>query len=529
MATVLDYATGPPSAASIKRAGHIGAVRYISPARPAIKSWASGKPVHRAEVDDFDAHDLKMSMVWQYGAGDSLEESDIRRGFDGGVADAKAAQAHLDEIRCSGHPVYFAVDFDISTPQWNQVGADYFRGAASVLGKQRVGIYGHSRLAHWAGPENDLIAQVEPGRWLAWITQSWKSRHPDGTPRGRDYAVLFQDEHNVPGPDGVQVDVNLVWHPEWGWRALDDYQRPQDKPNLHRVNRQVNEKFRDLKPQPNWRGDPTFLPMVLEAFGVPIDFLPGWDQWGMGDFNEIWGVMAHHTGANNTSAEYIARNPGLSGGLSSQIQQSRTAPYTATLCGVGIAWHAGKGSYPGLPTNNANPKLIGWEPQSNGTDPWPEGMLDIYHRGVAAILWFLGHNANRCISHWEYSLIAQGKWDPGAGNGVSGALMDMDHFRSKVQHYIDNPPFLEGISTMALDLTKRYTYRTPEAYRDGPAGSGTLVDTWLNTDTHAWVARVNTQAILNRLDGIEAHLKATDNTQTDLAGAITALADAIRS
>lgn len=58
---------------------------------------------------------------------------------------------------------------------------------------------------------------------------------------------------------------------------------------------------------------------------------------------------------------------------------------------------------------------------------------------MAAILWKLGKNATTqtIISHWEYSRAAQGKWDPGAGNGVSGAVMDMNHFRKQVQKYID--------------------------------------------------------------------------------------------
>lgn len=192
-----------------------------------------------------------------------------------------------------------------------------------------------------------------------------------------------------------------------------------------------------LKPQPNWRGDPTFLPQVLKAFGVKFRELPGWLTWGMGDFGRIQGVFWHHTGARNTSAEYIARNAGLGGGLSSQFH---TAPDgLQTLCGVGIAWHAGRGSYPGWPTNNANPVSIGFEMQHNGTDPWPEAQLESTRRATAAILWFLGLRATTTtmIAHWEYSRAAQGKWDPGKGNGVSGAVMDMGPERAKVNALID--------------------------------------------------------------------------------------------
>lgn len=193
-----------------------------------------GKPVHREELDDFDAHGLQMAMCWQYGAG-TREESDVMRGWDGGVADAKAAQEQLDKIRASGHPVFFCVDFDISLTDWNNVAVEYFRGAASVLGKQRIGIYGKSTVLAWA-MEDDVVATVEPGVILGWQTKSWSHGVK------ANYAVLYQSQHNVGGPDGVQIDVNDVLHPEFGWRALDAYQKPAaavDTADLPRVDKHV--------------------------------------------------------------------------------------------------------------------------------------------------------------------------------------------------------------------------------------------------------------------------------------------------
>lgn len=195
-----------------------------------------------------------------------------------------------------------------------------------------------------------------------------------------------------------------------------------------------------LTPNPGRRGDPTWLPEVLRAFGVHVVEDAGWKLWGMGDFNTIWGVIAHHTGANNTSAAYIRRNPGLSNALSSQIHLSRTG--VVTLVGAGVAWHAGRGSYPGLPTDDANRLTIGVEAQGDG-QTWPEEQLDAYHRTCAAICWYLGLPASRVIAHHEYSYTAQGKWDP----GLNGQRMPMDPFRARVQHYIDNPPHLVGNNT----------------------------------------------------------------------------------
>lgn len=201
-----------------------------------------------------------------------------------------------------------------------------------------------------------------------------------------------------------------------------------------------------ITPHPGHRGDPLWLLHVLQAFGIAVEELSGWQDWGNGDFTEIWGVMAHHTGANNTSADYIAHNPGIRDNngvprLSSQIHLSREG--VATMCGVGIAWHAGIGSYPGLPTNDANRLTIGIEAQSDGTSPWPTQQLDAYYRACAAICWYLGLPASRVIAHHEWAGTSQGKWDP----GVAGQPIDMAEFRRQVQHYIDNPPFIteEGL------------------------------------------------------------------------------------
>ena len=108
MATVLDYSAGVPQAAAVRDAGYDGAVRYISPPRA---DWMRGKPIQRAEIDDFHAHGLDVAFVWQYG---KEADSDVMRGRDGGLADARAAKQKLDELGCSSHPVFFAVDFAIT-------------------------------------------------------------------------------------------------------------------------------------------------------------------------------------------------------------------------------------------------------------------------------------------------------------------------------------------------------------------------------------------------------------------------------
>lgn len=189
------------------------------------------------------------------------------------------------------------------------------------------------------------------------------------------------------------------------------------------------------KPNPGHRGDLMILPDLLRAFGVEVKEFDGWRTRGHGDFNVIWGVVAHHTGGNNTPASLIAYGHSALWGLLSQIHLDRNG--VATIVGIGHAYHAGVGSWPGIQTNNANAVTLGVEANSDGTSPWPPAMLDKYYRICAAICWYLGHSSLRTIGHKEWGKV-QGKWDPGG--------IDMPTFRANVQRYIDRPPFLAAIT-----------------------------------------------------------------------------------
>lgn len=204
MATVIDYAAGVPSASAVRAAGHIGAVRYISPDRTGGKLPA--KPVRVPEIEDFHREGLEMAFVWQFGKD---ADADTRRGRSGGLQDARSAQVYLNEIRCPSNPVFFAVDFDMTLDQWNSFGVEYFRAACEILGRDRVGIYGHSRVCAWA-IEDGVVADLGGGRGLCWVTKAWS-----GGERGENYAVLYQGVFEA-SVDGVGVDVNEVLYDYWG-------------------------------------------------------------------------------------------------------------------------------------------------------------------------------------------------------------------------------------------------------------------------------------------------------------------------
>lgn len=103
--------------------------------------------------------------------------------------------------------------------------------------------------------------------------------------------------------------------------------------------------------KPMLTGDPVWLEEVLRpALGDRLKTLPGWQNAGHGDFGELRGVMVHHTGNSRESAQSIRDGrPDLAGPLSNL----HIAPDgTVTIVAVGICWHAGRGSYPWLPTDN---------------------------------------------------------------------------------------------------------------------------------------------------------------------------------
>ena len=95
-----------------------------------------------------------------------------------------------------------------------------------------------------------------------------------------------------------------------------------------------------------WTGDPVWLVDVLREEGLnPVEY----------------------PGSSSASAASIAHGrPDLAGPLS-QLHIARDG--TLTVVAVGVAWHAGAGMYPWLPTNMGNWHLIGIECANSGTSP----------------------------------------------------------------------------------------------------------------------------------------------------------------
>ncbi|MGI5222501.1 peptidoglycan recognition protein family protein [Nocardia sp. CA-290969] len=242
----------------------------------------------------------------------------------------------------------------------------------------------------------------------------------------------------------------------------------------------------------SWTGDPVWLADALRAEGLKVFEHEGWERRGHGDFRDIRGVLCHHTAGGGPNDWRVVQDgrPGLPGPLA-QLVLEKDGTYRVVA--VGVCWHAGRGSWPGWPTDNANYHTIGIEAVSRGTPPWDwtAAQLDAYKRGCAAILRRIGKSAAAgCVAHREYS--SEGKIDP--------AGIDMNAFRRDVQALIDNPTgddMTPEERTLLKDVHRELTQKYPSRskYRKDDRVVDTLAGIVLNIDGRVHEDHVEREAL----------------------------------
>lgn len=167
-----------------------------------------------------------------------------------------------------------------------------------------------------------------------------------------------------------------------------------------------------------------WLPQVLEASGLKIATVEGWQTRGRGEVGATMGVICHHTAGprqgNMPSLNTLIQGRSDLQGPLSQLGLGRDGSWY--VIAAGRANHAGAGSWQGISTGNSS--FIGIEAENTGLgEPWPDVQMDAYQRGVAAILKHIGRGPEFCAGHKEYALPAGRKNDPS---------FDMDAFRRAV-------------------------------------------------------------------------------------------------
>ncbi|WP_313673640.1 DUF1906 domain-containing protein [Mycolicibacterium sp.] len=197
---LFDYSAGVLSAADIKAAGGVGAIRYVSDRRPGA-SWMLGKPMQLAEAEELTEAGLKIVSNYQFGKQDTADW------LGGQAAGIKHAQRGLELHTAAGGPatapIYASIDDNPSFDQYKQQVAPYLRAWEEVLGKARVGVYGNSKTIEW-------LLQDGIGSWF------WQ--HNWGTPRGfvHPAAHLHQFEIDARKVADVGVDLNNILKPQFG-------------------------------------------------------------------------------------------------------------------------------------------------------------------------------------------------------------------------------------------------------------------------------------------------------------------------
>lgn len=189
MSQALDYSAGFPGAENIKRAGYVGAVRYIGfPDRR--------KCTTREEFADFDNHQVAMALVFENNA------TDWRGGEEQGIRSGRRARDHANAIGFSAdRPIYMAVDQDVVTAAEYNLMVNYLRGAGQSLGGSALtGVYGEVSVVERA-------RDAGVASWF-WQTAAWSGGK-------RTTAHLFQHVGTV-NVGGIACDINDVLTPDWG-------------------------------------------------------------------------------------------------------------------------------------------------------------------------------------------------------------------------------------------------------------------------------------------------------------------------
>ena len=187
--TIIDYSAGVPSPQAIKKAGHMGAIRYVSDKRPDA-AWMAGKPVTLKETKANAAAGLPTASVYQFGR---AETADWKQGAAGAAVHApKAIALHKKAGGPTNRPIYIAIDDNPTREQYTRQIRPY-----------QTGVYGNYNTIEWA---------IQDGIGKYFWMHDWGSNgkiHPRTTihqlPHGKQQTI-----------GGVIVDVNEVYADDWG-------------------------------------------------------------------------------------------------------------------------------------------------------------------------------------------------------------------------------------------------------------------------------------------------------------------------
>jgi hypothetical protein len=178
MRRYLDYSGAKLSGFSIRRDGYDGVIRYID-----APNRLRTKHTDLNEYRDHLANGLTVYLVFQN------TTQDPEGGYAAGVANAQRAKAGAEYLGYTG-VVFFCNDkTTLNATAWHE----YLSGAASVLGRDRVGAYGFRNAMDTA---NGLV----PAFWQSGRQSELVS-----------FANLYQFNNGRVYVDGLECDLNYVY------------------------------------------------------------------------------------------------------------------------------------------------------------------------------------------------------------------------------------------------------------------------------------------------------------------------------
>ena len=224
----IDIAWARPTVAQIKATKATWVARYFS--------TDSKKNLQAGDVVSYPAAGIDIVTVWETTTGRA------RAGRAAGIADAQAAEQQRKAVGLPAtHVHHFAVDEDTT---WAAV-APYMAGAASVIGQDRMGVYGGYKVIEGAAAAGyrylwQTVAW-SGGRWSAHAT----IRQTGGTTLGgnadwdtamtTDFGqhprpVSPQETDMTPAESKMLAELHAALVPNKGW----DYSHG-DKPDVHQT------------------------------------------------------------------------------------------------------------------------------------------------------------------------------------------------------------------------------------------------------------------------------------------------------
>jgi hypothetical protein len=149
-----DYSWARPSASFLKSNGCQFVCRYLS--------WLpNGKCIDRAEFQFLLNLGVAVVLNWEYYAEDMIRGANH---YADGQTHAREAERQRKALGAPECPIYFSADFD-ATPGQQAAINSYLDGVASIIGRDRTGIY-----ASYYCVERTLAAGK--AKW-AWQTYAW--------------------------------------------------------------------------------------------------------------------------------------------------------------------------------------------------------------------------------------------------------------------------------------------------------------------------------------------------------------------